>query len=118
MNMSKQCAIPAKKANVILGCLRQSIASRLRGMILPLYLALVTKHWNKLPRKVVESPSLETFENHLDTILCNVLYDNSAGAERLDQMSYCSPFQSYPSCEDFSNFSKDHIERVTSECHV
>ncbi|GAB0176354.1 hypothetical protein GRJ2_000100600 [Grus japonensis] len=33
----------------------------------------VTKHWNRLPREVAESPSLEIFKTRLDTILCNLL---------------------------------------------
>ncbi|GAB0188314.1 hypothetical protein GRJ2_001296700 [Grus japonensis] len=33
----------------------------------------VTEHWNRLPREVVESPSLEIFKTRLDTILCNLL---------------------------------------------
>ncbi|GAB0204098.1 hypothetical protein GRJ2_002875400 [Grus japonensis] len=32
----------------------------------------VTEHWNRLPRELVESPSLEIFKTHLDTILCNL----------------------------------------------
>ena len=35
--------------------------------------ARVMEHWNKLPREVVESPSMETFKTHLDTYLCNLL---------------------------------------------
>ena len=33
----------------------------------------VTEHWNRLPREAVESPSLEIFNTHLDTYLCNLL---------------------------------------------
>ncbi|GAB0182411.1 hypothetical protein GRJ2_000706400 [Grus japonensis] len=33
----------------------------------------VTEHWHRLPREVVESPSLERFKTHLDAILCNLL---------------------------------------------
>ena len=33
----------------------------------------VTKHWNRLPREVVESPSLEILKTCLDVILCNLL---------------------------------------------
>ncbi|GAB0182432.1 hypothetical protein GRJ2_000708500 [Grus japonensis] len=32
-----------------------------------------TEHWHRLPREVVESPSLERFKTHLDAILCNLL---------------------------------------------
>jgi len=33
----------------------------------------VTEHWNRLPREVVESPSLEVFKTHPDKVLCSLL---------------------------------------------
>jgi len=33
----------------------------------------VMEPWNRLPREVVESPSLETFKTRLDKVLCSLL---------------------------------------------
>jgi len=33
----------------------------------------VAGHWHRLPREVVDSPSLEIFKTHLDTVLCSLL---------------------------------------------
>jgi len=33
----------------------------------------VVKHWNRLPREVVDAPSLETFKTRLDRALSNLV---------------------------------------------
>jgi len=56
-------------------------------------------HWNRLPKEVVDAPSLEAFKARLDVALGSLVWWlvtlHTAGGLKLD--AHCSPFQPRPS---------------------
>ena len=58
----------------------------------------LAEHWNRLPREVVDSPSLEIFKTHLETYLCSLLL-GACCAGGLDSMISRGPFQPLQFCD-------------------
>ncbi len=58
----------------------------------------VVKHWNRLPREVVDAPSLETFKARLDGALSNLIWLEMSLllAGGLDWMGFEGPFPPKP----------------------
>ena len=61
LDMSQQCALAAQKAKHILGCIKRSVASRLRDVTRPFYSELVRPHleyciqvWSPLCRRDID----------------------------------------------------------------
>ena len=44
------------------------------NMLKKFFMVRMTEHWNKLPRELVESPSMEIFKTHPDKYLCDLLW--------------------------------------------
>ena len=63
-----------------------------------LFTQRVVKHWNRLPKEVVDTPSLEAFKARLDVTLGSLVLWLAtlpmAGMLKLDD--HCGPFQPRP----------------------
>ena len=60
LDMSQQCALTAHRANQILGCIKTSVASRLREVILPLYSVQVRSHLDCVQKRATRDQRVET----------------------------------------------------------
>jgi len=75
------------------------------------FIMRVVKHWNRLPREVVETPSLETFKARLDGALSNLVWLKMSllPAGGLGWMTSKGPFQSKAFHDSMINvFSRTH----------
>jgi len=87
-------------------------------------------HWNRLPKEVLDAPSLEAFKTRLDVALGSLVWWlatlHIAGGLKLDD--HCGPFQPRPFCDSMILFcsifdsQNSHLKRKVEigkslKCH-
>ena len=66
--MSQQCTLVARKASVVLGSIKKSMARRLSGVILPLYSALMRPHLDYCIQ--FWAPQFKKYKDLLEGVQC------------------------------------------------
>ena len=71
-------------------------------------------HWNRLPKEVVDAPSLEAFKSRLDVALGSLVWWlailHIAGGLKLD--GHCGPFQPRPFYEHKERHCKNKLDSL------